>query len=114
MMVSVMVFYNPPKERNPKKGTEIKKQARGAIRFISPRMFRSTDGTPHLLLDNPIRDNSDVSIPQMLRVTVEDGHLKPQVATISTEKRGLGLKSKCCEKYLKGKRCKRCPCFDLQ
>jgi hypothetical protein len=27
-----------------------------------------------------------------------------------------GLKSKCCEKYKKGegKRCKRCPCFDLK
>lgn len=23
------------------------------------------------------------------------------------------LKSECCEKYKKGKRCKRCPCFDL-
>ena len=23
------------------------------------------------------------------------------------------LKKKCCEKYKKGKRCKRCPCFDL-
>jgi hypothetical protein len=23
------------------------------------------------------------------------------------------LKSECCEKYQKGKRCKRCPCFDL-
>ncbi|CAL65117.1 hypothetical protein GFO_0128 [Christiangramia forsetii KT0803] len=23
------------------------------------------------------------------------------------------LKVKCCEKYKKGKRCKRCPCFDL-
>ncbi len=25
----------------------------------------------------------------------------------------LELKKKCCEKYKKGKRCKRCPCFDL-
>lgn len=25
----------------------------------------------------------------------------------------LKLKSECCEKYKKGKRCKRCPCFDL-
>lgn len=24
------------------------------------------------------------------------------------------LKTVCCEKYKKGKRCKRCPCFDLQ
>lgn len=24
------------------------------------------------------------------------------------------LKTECCEKYKKGKRCKRCPCFDLQ
>ena len=24
-----------------------------------------------------------------------------------------GLKKECCEKYKKGKRCKRCPCFDL-
>ncbi|MAM17917.1 MAG: hypothetical protein CME35_02975 [Gramella sp.] len=23
------------------------------------------------------------------------------------------LKKECCEKYKKGKRCKRCPCFDL-
>lgn len=23
------------------------------------------------------------------------------------------LKDECCEKYMKGKRCKRCPCFDL-
>lgn len=23
------------------------------------------------------------------------------------------LKDECCEKYKKGKRCKRCPCFDL-
>lgn len=23
------------------------------------------------------------------------------------------LKETCCEKYKKGKRCKRCPCFDL-
>ena len=23
------------------------------------------------------------------------------------------LKTECCEKYLKGKRCGRCPCFDL-
>ena len=23
------------------------------------------------------------------------------------------LKTECCEKYKKGKRCKRCPCFDL-
>ena len=26
---------------------------------------------------------------------------------------GKPLKEKCCEKYKKGKRCKRCPCFDL-
>lgn len=26
----------------------------------------------------------------------------------------LMLKSECCEKYEKGNRCKRCPCFDLQ
>lgn len=25
----------------------------------------------------------------------------------------LKLKSVCCEKHKKGKRCKRCPCFDL-
>lgn len=25
----------------------------------------------------------------------------------------IKLKSECCEKYLKGKRCGRCPCFDL-
>ncbi|TRO64298.1 hypothetical protein FGM01_12455 [Christiangramia sabulilitoris] len=23
------------------------------------------------------------------------------------------LKKECCDKYKKGKRCKRCPCFDL-
>lgn len=23
------------------------------------------------------------------------------------------LKTECCEKFKKGKRCKRCPCFDL-
>lgn len=28
-------------------------------------------------------------------------------------KKPVELKSECCEKYLKGKRCKRCPCFDL-
>tara|TARA_B000000460_G_scaffold72531_1_gene50144 strand:- start:199 stop:366 length:168 start_codon:yes stop_codon:yes gene_type:complete len=29
-------------------------------------------------------------------------------------KKEVKLKKKCCEKYLKkGKRCKRCPCFDL-
>tara|TARA_Y100001968_G_C18697578_1_gene409783 strand:- start:301 stop:468 length:168 start_codon:yes stop_codon:yes gene_type:complete len=29
-------------------------------------------------------------------------------------KKDVKLKKKCCEKYLKkGKRCKRCPCFDL-
>jgi len=25
----------------------------------------------------------------------------------------IKLKTECCEKYLKGKRCGRCPCFDL-
>ena len=25
----------------------------------------------------------------------------------------IQLKSQCCEKYLKDKRCRRCPCFDL-
>lgn len=29
-------------------------------------------------------------------------------------KAGLRLKEVCCEKYKKGNRCKRCPCFDLQ
>lgn len=29
-------------------------------------------------------------------------------------KKPKALKSECCEKYKKGKRCKRCPCFDLQ
>ena len=24
------------------------------------------------------------------------------------------LKTECCDKYKKGKRCKRCPCFDLK
>lgn len=28
-------------------------------------------------------------------------------------KKPLQLKETCCEKYKKGKRCKRCPCFDL-
>ncbi|QED39142.1 hypothetical protein FK178_14030 [Antarcticibacterium arcticum] len=28
-------------------------------------------------------------------------------------KESKALKSECCEKYKKGKRCKRCPCFDL-
>lgn len=28
-------------------------------------------------------------------------------------KKNIQLKKKCCEKYKKGKRCKRCPCFDL-
>lgn len=28
-------------------------------------------------------------------------------------KKPVELKAECCEKYLKGKRCKRCPCFDL-
>jgi hypothetical protein len=28
-------------------------------------------------------------------------------------KKPVELKSVCCEKYKKGKRCKRCPCFDL-
>ncbi|ADF50868.1 conserved hypothetical protein [Zunongwangia profunda SM-A87] len=28
-------------------------------------------------------------------------------------KKQMKLKTKCCEKYNKGKRCKRCPCFDL-
>ena len=28
-------------------------------------------------------------------------------------KRLKPLKEKCCDKYKKGKRCKRCPCFDL-
>lgn len=26
---------------------------------------------------------------------------------------GKKIKKKCCKKYKKGKRCKRCPCFDL-
>jgi hypothetical protein len=29
-------------------------------------------------------------------------------------KKPKALKKKCCESYKKGKRCKRCPCFDLQ
>ncbi len=28
-------------------------------------------------------------------------------------KQPKALKSECCEKYKKGNRCKRCPCFDL-
>ncbi len=28
-------------------------------------------------------------------------------------KKPKSLKKECCEKYKKGKRCKRCPCFDL-
>lgn len=28
-------------------------------------------------------------------------------------KKDKPLKKECCEKYKKGKRCKRCPCFDL-
>ena len=28
-------------------------------------------------------------------------------------KKEVPLKEVCCEKYKKGKRCKRCPCFDL-
>lgn len=28
-------------------------------------------------------------------------------------KKPIPLKATCCEKYKKGKRCKRCPCFDL-
>ena len=28
-------------------------------------------------------------------------------------KKPVKLKTECCEKYFKGKRCKRCPCFDL-
>jgi hypothetical protein len=28
-------------------------------------------------------------------------------------KKQVKLKTECCEKYKKGKRCKRCPCFDL-
>lgn len=35
-----------------------------------------------------------------------------QVARPVPEK-AVKLKSECCEKYKKGKRCKRCPCFDL-
>lgn len=35
-----------------------------------------------------------------------------QVENVLTKK-PLKLKSECCEKYKKGKRCKRCPCFDL-
>ena len=26
---------------------------------------------------------------------------------------GKKLKKKCCKKFKKGKRCKKCPCFDL-
>lgn len=29
-------------------------------------------------------------------------------------KKEVPLKEVCCEKYKKGKRCKRCPCFDLK
>lgn len=28
-------------------------------------------------------------------------------------KKPVKLKTECCDKYKKGKRCKRCPCFDL-
>lgn len=33
--------------------------------------------------------------------------------TLKKEFSEIKLKSKCCKKYKKDKRCKRCPCFDL-
>ena len=112
-MVNVMVFYKPRKEGNHRSKAEIKKRTRGTIRFISPRVVRTADGTAQLLLDNQIGGHSVVPIPEM-SASVEERHLKPPVSKLSPQNKGLGLKSQCCEKYLKGKRCKRCPCFDLQ
>lgn len=114
MMVNVVVFYNPVKERNPRRRTEDIKRVRGGRPFISPRMVRSADGTFQLLLDNQIRDEPDFCISPVSTVSLEHRPSIPQESFITTEKGNLKLKSQCCEKYLKGKRCRRCPCFDLQ
>ena len=43
-------------------------------------------------------------------IDIEEVQKKPKNKKIKAPK---DCKSKCCDKYKKGKRCKRCPLFDL-
>ena len=51
-------------------------------------------------------------------IPVEDlkfssGSFLPEEETGNLPSLPVKLKSQCCEKYIKDKRCRRCPCFDL-
>lgn len=116
MMVHVMVLYSPLNKENHRKQPVVKKETPPleALHFVSPRVLVSTDGTPRLILDNKIAGNSAIQISDIPRVSMEAPQSEPKVSGMSAESDKPRLKSHCCEKYLKGNRCKRCPCFDLQ
>lgn len=114
MMVNVMVFYDPFKKKNRRKKAVAKNRIppEEIMHFISPRILVSTNGAPCLTLDNQIKGSTVVGTSQMAGISVDTRNREPDILDALNGK--SQLKSHCCEKYLKGKRCKRCPCYDLQ
>lgn len=112
-MVNVMVFYDPVKKESYGKNSVHKNRIPSAriVHFISPRILVSGDGAPCLILDNKIEGSTVVEVPQAPGFSVDTRNRKEILDPLNDKPL---LKSHCCEKYLKGKRCKRCPCFDLQ
>lgn len=124
-MIGVIVFYRAyqlPKRVAPDPASL--ESYNGPSYLISPRLVNGPQGNPRIILDLDSRvdfcawhgealglDHPDFSEQQ------EKGFSSLSVDGVKTAPKTdtkIRLKSVCCEKYKKGNRCKRCPCFDLQ
>lgn len=124
-MIGVIVFYRA--YQLPKKVAPIPSKLESpslSSNFISPRLVDDSKGYSKLLLDldfledfralanvHTVADNSDTPKQQTREYSSVSGN--GLTASLKADKK-IQLKSVCCEKYKKGSRCKRCPCFDLQ
>ena len=104
MLISVIVFYSEEseeasvrEERIPDRFTS-KKETK-----LSSRILQAQQD----LLNFPFgKGNAEKQAPQAAAPKIYELDPVPVPPPIK-------LKTECCEKYLKGKRCGRCPCFDL-
>ena len=122
-LISVLVFYSeekektsPPKEAVPEvifsqKGTKLSSRILKAkyelLNFPFGKEFASRSGNrsavSHRAYELDLRHQETETITELSPLEFDPILVPPPVK----------LKTECCEKYLKGKRCGRCPCFDL-
>ena len=105
-MISVIVFYSEKSEEAAVQEEILpnwyssKKETKLSSRILQAQ---------HDLLNFPFgKGNAEKQAPQAAAPKIYELELDPVLVPPP-----IKLKTECCEKYLKGKRCGRCPCFDL-